>query len=74
MPFDPRRAAIIQGKLDITRDLDNDARLSFLERAQLRLELMTALDAYEAGRVDADATDRALDDIRRRMRQCAATA
>lgn len=74
MPFDPRRAAIIQGKLDITRDLDNDARLSFLERAQLRLELMTALDAYEAGRADADVTDRALDDIRRRMQQCAATA
>lgn len=74
MPFDPRRAAIIQGKLDITRDLDNDARLSFLERAQLRLELMTALDAYEAGRADADVTDRALDDIRQRMQQCAATA
>ncbi|RKR74583.1 hypothetical protein [Frondihabitans australicus] len=74
MEFDPRRAAIIQARLDITRDLDNDARLSFLERAHLRLDLMTALDAFDSGKADANQTDAALDDIRQRMKQCAATA
>ncbi|ARC55632.1 hypothetical protein AS850_00905 [Frondihabitans sp. 762G35] len=53
MGYSPQVAALIQERLDIMKVLDDRVELSFLERARFRMELLSVLDCYNSGRLDA---------------------
>ncbi|GAA4680233.1 hypothetical protein [Frondihabitans cladoniiphilus] len=54
MRTDPQIAGIIQLRLDIARELDASFALSLLERARLRLQLITIVDCFNEGRLTAE--------------------
>jgi hypothetical protein len=65
MNHDPVLAQILRDRLEIGAELDESAELSYLERARLRLVLVTIVEDLDRGRLSRDDAASALQRLRR---------
>ncbi|MCU1526308.1 MAG: hypothetical protein JWP75_71 [Frondihabitans sp.] len=64
MNHDPVLAQILRDRLEIGAELDESAELSYLERARLRLELVTVVEDLDRGLVSRTDAAAALERLR----------